>query len=202
MNLKIEQSTLIADCERRSTDRDDLLREIQDLRAELDGLRVGYRETSNEDQGWRQHDQTNLMELDGQGKLNRRLWLVEQAHKNLELSLKDAKMRHVEELQTEISTAAGLRDRIGKLEEKVRRGRQETEEARASERSLKVEANSLRVHFALESERLRAEWLDMSEALGMEKKEVLRLNDEVSGLTEEKQAALEESKKPQVVRTR
>jgi small-conductance mechanosensitive channel len=142
-----------------------------------------------------QYDQVSSSDFDRQGKLNRKVWLQEQRNSKLVGEIEGMRKGYQEEMQVEIMTASGLRDRIGKLEQKLRKGKQELADWEVVQRRLSRELESARTHFAAEEGRLKTEWTDMKEALAKEKKGVTILRGEVTALTGDRQAALEELKR-------
>ncbi len=181
-HLKTERQTLIADCAQRASSRDDLQKAVDNLRAEGDSLRIYYRQEFDKNNAW-QNDMASL-DYDSHGKLNRRLWLEQERNAGLLKELEASRKAHEDDVQVEYATAAGLRDRIGKLEEKVRKGKLNLAEGGAQERISKLEVEAERTRHESKAKHLRTEWMDMKEALGKEKKEVGRLTAEVATLTE------------------
>ena len=190
--LKTERQTLSSECAQHFTARASLDEETRNRHAEREVPGSGNRGALEKDGSRSHYDQGTLIEFDGQGKLNRRIWLLEQRNLDLTKDMDELKKVHQGELQVEMATASGLRDRIGKLDERVRNGKQEVEDIESSRLGLKRELDSLRAHVEVDKKRLRTEWIDMKDAVEKEKKEVTRLNGEVTGLTTQRQAALEE----------
>lgn len=146
---------------------------------------------------WSQLDLANSAEFDGQGKLNRRLWLVEQKNTALEKQIGALKKEHEEELTAEMAVAAGLRDRIGVLDEKVRKW-QET--SKAEERAKTEAQTALRIteeQHATSGQMKNSDWVDIRAALLSKKAEVETLKVEVNKLAEEKRSLQEQIRQRQ-----
>jgi len=185
--LKTERQALLSDCHISSRNRAELDREVLDLQARRDGIGLG---DTLSDRRLSPSEQFYSMEFDGPGKLNRRIWVLEQ--RNLDLARKPQEMKkaHMEALEAERAIASGLRDRIGKLEEKVRKGKQRVENAETAQHDTKQELETIRVKSDTDLGRLRSEWTDMKAFLAGEKQEVIRLKEDLSRITEEKQIVL------------
>lgn len=193
--LKAERQTLVVDCAERAATRAELQKSLDNLRAAIDTIRIEYRQALDANQWWQQYDQMSSMEFDGQGKLNRRLWLMEQRNAELVRQVGEQKTSHDEEMQVEMATASGLRDRIGKLEEKLRIGKQDIVDAQVRERDARSDLVASRSQHEAEVKHLRTESADMKEASGKEKGDCLRLKEEMRVLAEERQAALDQLKR-------
>ena len=190
-DLKAERQILTSDCAQRSTDRASLQTEIDQLRAERDSLRIEYRGALDKDRWWSQYDQTASVEFDGQGKLKRRIWLLEQRDEKHLKEMTDVQKGHQEDLEVQMATAAGLRDRIGTLELKVRTAKKDITSADVRETELKRELESVKSIHAAEDMKLRSEWQDMRDMLGKARAEVTSLKQQLETLGSEKQAVQE-----------
>jgi chromosome segregation ATPase len=153
--LKRDLPSLRRQCERFKTERASLQTEIASLRSERDTLRL---EVSSS------HDQTTYLnelsvsgELDGQGKLNRKIWALEQKNEALHREIEARGVKYEQELEKERNVGSGLRDRIGSLDEKRRKVQKGLEEAEGREKRLKGELEALTHISRADIARLQAE---------------------------------------------
>lgn len=149
---------------------------------------------------WSQYDRTSSAtaavsstpEFDTVGKANRRIWLLEHQIDEMKREVEDAKGEAEEEVWLERAISEGLRDRIGRLEEKVRSGRRDLDESLGREKSLREELNDVKIRGEEEEKRLKKEWRDMRDALDKERAEARRLSEVNVALGEERRALAEE----------
>ncbi|RXK36537.1 hypothetical protein M231_06196 [Tremella mesenterica] len=111
----------------------------------------------------------SLDSLDAQGKLHRRIWLLESLNSRLTNDIETLKKSHEDDLNAERAVAAGLRDRIGRLEERVRSARKSMEEGRKREEELMRDMEGTEKFYQGEVERLMKAWMSEKEALATER---------------------------------
>lgn len=128
-------------CERFKTERASLQTEIASLRSERDTLRLEVQDGHDLHAVVEEH---LLTDVDGQGRANRRIWLLEQRNADLDREVATSRYEHAEAIEKERNVSQGLRERIGALEKKRRRAEDETEEAKKRETELKAEIQALR----------------------------------------------------------
>ena len=121
--LKAEKTQLSAECDRALKDRRDLQGELVGLHGERDALRMEVSQGKDRESWWSQYDMTSssAAQYDTQGKLNRKLWMLEQRNAELSKLLEGAAIVRETAVEEEREIARGLRERIGKLDE-ARRG--------------------------------------------------------------------------------
>ena len=132
------------------------------------------------------------MDFDVQGKLNRRIWLQEQRIEELTRKVDALTERHEEELRVELAIAAGLRDRIGKLEERLRLAKQETVEAIKCSNEMARKSDSLFSRYQMDEARLTVEAKDLREALGKLRQEKAEMEARLDQKTNEQRILSEE----------
>jgi chromosome segregation ATPase len=160
--LHRELPSLKKQVERFKTERASLQTEVTSLRSERDSLRI---EVDYE------HDQNiYLQEItistehaneQGQGgdagRLNRRIWALEQKNEDMERELEAQKVKYEEDVEKERGVSGGLRDRIGTLEEKRKKVVSALEEVEGRETGLKGELEALRANSRADIARLERE---------------------------------------------
>lgn len=141
--------------ERCKTEVASLKTEIQSLKSERDSLRI---EVNYE------HDQnTHLHEISlsdhphDNGRLNRRIWVLEQENQAFKREMEVLKVSHKGELEREVGISNGLRDRIGTLDEKRGKLIRKLEEVEGREFGWKGELEALRTSSRIDIERLELE---------------------------------------------
>jgi chromosome segregation ATPase len=202
-SLKLQRQTLGSDCTALTSDRDSLQSELAKLQSECDSLRIELAKEHHENTWWAQRDiqASASTEFDGVGKLNRRIWVLEGKNSDLTQQLKEVEEGKEKDVGEEKAVSMGLRDRIGRLEEKIQRRDIEIQEGLERERNLQYTAKSEREALEFTFSISKIGWEDMKEALAKEKREVRRLTDEVTRLSEQKQEAWEELKKLKEIKT-
>lgn len=182
LRLKTECDTLAAQhkdlsvqCEARQAEHDSLVAEIESTHREhLDNFNCHLGPTS-------------ISGFDSIGKLNRRVWTLEQKNASLEEELKDAAARRRTDVDAERAIAASLRDRIGVLETRIRASEAVIDGTDKREAELNEAMKTQSVQFEASQVNLRRENEDLSEALRDEKRRSSALSEEVAGLRLEKQ---------------
>lgn len=192
-NLKAERRKLIADVTQHTAEKASLTKEIELFQAERDSLRIEYTREREQNRWWTQHDLSSSAtpnggsEFDGQGKLNRKLWLVEQKNAELVKEITQMKRAHSDAIDVEMAVAAGLRDRIGVLEERVRKGRSEVEDAVKEKEEQQANLTSTTAKHETAQTRLQTECTDLRDALAKEKEKVARMSEQISRLSGDKE---------------
>lgn len=97
-----------------------------------------------------------------------------------------------EEIALERNISEGLRDRIGRLEEKVRAGRRDLQESLSREKSLREDCEEEKRRREEQERKYQSNWTDMRDAVSSEKGKSAKLEDELTALREEKQVLMEE----------
>ncbi|KAK4685524.1 hypothetical protein P7C73_g4625, partial [Tremellales sp. Uapishka_1] len=169
--------------------------EIQRLVTERDTLRIELSQAHQEVEFYSQYDKTSSAELDAYGILARKLWFEEQRAAKLEKGIDELKQQHLGELDWERSIASGLRERIGKLEERARR-RKEEGETNTNDIARLIE--ELRVVTETSQKDLRIAdglYRDAEAALVAEQSEVETLRKSIETLEEEKRSNRERARK-------
>jgi chromosome segregation ATPase len=216
-SLKTQRQTLSTECTGLQTDRQSLTQELEKLQAERDSLRMELAKEHDQNAWWASKDMqasgTASMEYDGQGKLKRRIWVLETRNKELEdlvEGLKSERLKSAEEsdiraekaIADERSVSAGLRERIGRMEEKVRLRDDSVQEVTACVDTLRKTLEAQRVASEQSVAEMQIERQDIREALQKEKVEVERLQGQIMRLKEERQNMQEELRSLRSVESR
>lgn len=120
--LKSERTRLAAEISSQKMERAGLDAQIEKLQNERGALEFEYAGLREDELYWRQAEATTSAELEEQGKLTRQLWLKSEKIKELEAQKADWHAEHAEEIEAERAIASGLRERIARLERKIRSG--------------------------------------------------------------------------------
>lgn len=135
--FKQELPSLKRQCERFKTERASLLTEVTSLRSERDTLRL---EVSHEyDRNTHLKEEYLTNDLEGQGKANRRIWMLEQQNADLKRDMDLLQVQHIQDVEKERNVSSGLRNRIGTLDEKRRRAQEALVDAEKREEKLKLD---------------------------------------------------------------
>lgn len=154
-SFKRDIPSLKRQSERFKTEVAALKTEIQSLKSERDSLRIEV--NYEHDQNTHLHEVTLQADLGDQGRLNRRIWVLEHENGILKKEMEVSKSTHQEELTKELGVSNGLRDRIGTLDEKRGRALKKLEEFEGREIALKGEIEALRNSSRMDIERLERE---------------------------------------------
>lgn len=170
-----------------------LSRVIEGLRGERDSLQIELAAMCEEERVWRTADQAGLQELDRAGRLARQLWLRNEEVTKLKERLDAIQDEHQDQLRSEAETADQLRQRIAKLERKLRHA--DSSHSAPKDIAEKL-ANLEHKHATLNEElrRTRRHYDDAQEALQEQAKAKRLLEQRIGALEEEKQVALEETR--------
>lgn len=170
-----------------------LNRAIEGLRGERDSLQIELAAMCEEERVWRTADQAGLQELDRAGRLARQLWLRNEEVTKLKEHLDTINDEHQDHLRAEAETADQLRQRIAKLERKLRHA----DTLRGTPKDVVEKLTSLEHKSATlkeELRRTRQHYDDAQEALQEQSKAKRLLEQRMEALEEEKRAALEETR--------
>ncbi|WWD19677.1 hypothetical protein CI109_104139 [Kwoniella shandongensis] len=174
--------------------------QIQQLITDRDALRVEYNTARETNEWWSDHDRSvsasaPVHEGDAMGKLNRRNWLLEEQVKELKTDIEGMRKSHEVGVESERAISAGLRDRIGKLEERMRKQKTEKEEVENKEKASRDVLQNVMETRKGEQERWEVDKRDLGESLSREKKQVETLKAELAKMREEKETAQMELRK-------
>ena len=141
--------------ERFKTEVASLKTEILALKSERDSLRIEV--NFEHAQNTHLHEISLIDQSNDQGRLNRRIWVLEQENQDLKRDMESSKVTRKEELEKEVGISNGLRDRIGTLDDKRGKALKRLEEAEGREMRLKGELEALRIRSRVDIERLERE---------------------------------------------
>ncbi|WVW86214.1 hypothetical protein I302_108256 [Kwoniella bestiolae CBS 10118] len=189
-DLKQRQQSLEADVTQKKNEATDLKEEIARLKIERDIMN----NAQNDNTWWNSRalsgsvSMTALSEGDVQGKLNRRVWLLDEQVRHL----KQEQQNHEDEMERERAISAGLRDRISVLEMKRRELREDN--AKMQQKDVKLSGRIANLELELEdlTKKNDADVYDLKESLRKEEMESGNLRDEISRLKEERDNAIAE----------
>lgn len=170
-----------------------LTRAIEGLRGERDSLQIELAAMCEEERVWRTADQAGLTELDRAGRLARQLWLRSQEVERLNERLGAIHDEHQLQLRSEADTADQLRQRIAKLERKLRHA----DAPAGTPKDVAEKLANLEHSNATLSEELRRakqHYDDAQEALREAAKARGGLEQRVEALEEDRRVALEETR--------
>ena len=175
--------TLKKDCSNRTKEKTALQSEIDKLVKERDCLIAEVRDAV--DQASHTTPSSNPG-FDHQGKLNRKLWLLEQDLKLALRQIQEEKRKGDESVMEEVAISEGLRGRIVKLETALRKSE---EKVREGEKQLDMARKEWELEMANKASQragLASELYDVKSALEYEKLERTKLAKEVERLNQEK----------------
>ncbi|KAK8853260.1 hypothetical protein IAR55_003962 [Kwoniella newhampshirensis] len=184
------------------TDIHNLNSQIQQLVTDRDALRIEYTNVREANEWWSERDRSvsasapaHVHEVDVLGKLNRRNWLLEEQVKELRAQIEETRKTDVAAIESERAISAGLRDRIGKLEERIRKQRTEKEDLEKREKNMKIALYNVADMRRGDEERWKMHNNDLTESLSKERVENERLKEEMEKSRAEKERAQSEVRK-------
>lgn len=118
--LKVQRSSLVQDCAAITQEKESLASHVDKLKSERDSLQLEYAQMMEENKWWHDAEANNTMELEATGRVHRMLWLQTEKVNELQNKLTSVEAVHADELEAEAGVAAGLRERISRLESKLR----------------------------------------------------------------------------------
>ncbi|WWC91750.1 uncharacterized protein L201_006697 [Kwoniella dendrophila CBS 6074] len=197
--LRKQKETLESDIKGKSN-------EIENLIMDRDSLRVEYNRAQSENTWWNNRALSSstststsnnnlgvsssssslLLEGDVQGKLNRRIWLLEEKVKSLQDSKISMKNEYEDEIERERAISSGLRDRISDLESKRKQIEKEkqTYEKEISSTLSRIQAENEDNRKLNDQLKIAKE--DLIDTQQKERKELAKLRDEAVTLKAEK----------------
>ncbi|WWC94927.1 hypothetical protein V866_001779 [Kwoniella sp. B9012] len=210
--LQERQRSLEVDIKQRQAHLTQLNEEIVKLQNERDTL------PQNTDSWWNSRplsasaSMSSLSEGDVQGKLNRRIWLLDEQLQSLKQEKVDIKRGFDDELERERAISSGLRDRISDLEVKRKKLKDDNQAYQTRERELETKVGNLELEIKEIGTKHNENIIDMKENVLRGKKESDDLKEEIRKLREERdnavaemmmmqeQAAEQASKSPKILR--
>ena len=214
-NLKLQRQTLSTECTTLQAERQTLNLELDKLQTERDSLRLELAKEHDQNTWWANKDMqasgSAALDFDGQGKLNRKIWVLETRNKELEKVIEessDKRLKDSEENKTRLEKAIadermvsiGLRDRIGRLEQKIRSREENAHDSVDREQTLKTALETQKAIFEQRIAEMEVERQDVRESLQREKIQFESLQNQLSSLIEEKQNLQEELRSLQCVK--
>lgn len=154
-DLSKKRDDLQAECDRKISDRSDLSNDIEKLTRERECLRIEFRDAIVDCRGGSSSRSASpapaslvpshstgggigaLGEFDEKGKLKRKVWLLEHQLVDEAKKLKEERQAKEDAVNMEAAIAQSLRERIGRLEGKVRVSEKEASEAKEREEKMK-----------------------------------------------------------------
>lgn len=191
--LQQDKSTQEREYAAKEGEMANLSRLIEGLRGERDSLQIELAAMCEEERVWSTADQAGMQELDRAGRLARQLWLRDEEVAKLKERLEAIQDEHQDQLRSEAETADQLRQRIAKLERKLRH----TDTSHSTPKDVKEKLTSLEHKHATLSEELRRtrqHYDDAQEALQEHSKAKKLLEQRIEALEEERRVALEETR--------
>lgn len=192
--LKQQRTSLLTECAERENDRAGLVAEVERIKAERDALQVEFAGMVEEEQFWQaaDADANATMELEASGRIARRLWVESEKVKALQNKLDQMESTHEQALEDERSVASSLRERIGRLERKLREksAAPSPEGSEEAESPLKHEVAVLQEEIS----RLKGENMDVRESLAEERKLHAAAQKRIDSLQDCLQVAQEEGR--------
>ncbi|WWD03690.1 hypothetical protein V865_001746 [Kwoniella europaea PYCC6329] len=190
--LQERQRSLENDIDQRQAHITQLNKEIVNLRNERDTL------PPNTDSWWNSRplsasaSMSSLSEGDVQGKLNRRIWLLDEQVQSLKQEKVDMKTEFDDELERERAISSGLRDRISDLEVKRKKLKDDNQAYQTRERELETKVGNLELEIKEIGTRHNENIIDMKENVVRGEKESDDLKVEIRKLKEERDNAVAE----------
>lgn len=186
--LKTQRQTLSAECDDQSALLSSLKSEIALLQTERDFL-----STANE-RSWIQQEISrpstpgiqSVPGFDTQGRLNRKIWMLEQQLKAEATRRDEERMAHMTAIEYEQSVAAGLRERVGKLDTKVKQAEGKVVEVEEREERLRKEAEESLAMEASQQNNLSVQLKDLKESWEKERAEKRHVDAELERVRKEK----------------
>lgn len=163
--LKREHTLRLREVDAAQAEKVRIVSEIKRIAAQRDAVQIEYAAAVDDNAHLDAGEAMVSAELAGHGRLNRQLYFQKEKIAELEEKLRRAEDAHTASLEMEQAVASGLRERIGRLE---RRLRDKTGADRA--RSASVESEHEIAVLRAEAERLRRESVDARDALALEVK--------------------------------
>lgn len=124
----------------------------------------------------------SLHDFDEKGKLKRKVWLLESQLRDSEKEILEMKQAKEEAVHAEMAISQSLRDRIGRLEEKVRIAEAEVEEGKEHAERTKKDWEFENAKKASQQVSLKAQLEDVKEKLAIEREAREKLEEEISRL--------------------
>lgn len=196
--LKRERTALLQ--EKATQERDyaakegqlaNLSRMIDNLRSERDSLQIELADMFEAERDWRTADQAGMHERDRAGRLEREVCLRKHEYEKLEARLKTIADEYEEKLRDEAGVAADLRQRIARLERKLRVAEAPKSTPRHDIENL-VDLDHKNAVLKEELDRVRRHYADAQAALEEKSKVQGELSTRLECLEEEKREVSEE----------
>ncbi|WVR00144.1 hypothetical protein IAU59_007286 [Kwoniella sp. CBS 9459] len=192
--LKARHHVLENDYMTRSLDLEALNAQIQDLITKRDGLQTSLSPNGAACQQWWGTSTPSssttpppIPEGDVAGRLNRKVWMLEEQVKSLKQENEHSERIHLQELEGEIAVSAGLRDRIGNLEGKRSALRLEKESLENKVKELQTSLKSSDQAKANAEERHKREKEGWTDILNMTRDKLAATTEEVASVKREKE---------------
>ncbi|WVQ66943.1 uncharacterized protein L199_005134 [Kwoniella botswanensis] len=184
--LQDRQRSLESDINQRQDHLTKLNEEIENARNERELLR-------QTDNSWwisrslsASASMSSFSEGDVQGKLNRRIWLLDEQVQSLKQEKVDMKRECDDELERERAISSGLRDRISDLEVKRKKLKDDNQAYQTREGELETKVDNLELEIKEIGTRHHENIIDMKENVVRGKKESDDLKEEIRKLKQER----------------
>ncbi|WRT70182.1 uncharacterized protein IL334_007176 [Kwoniella shivajii] len=196
-NLKDRKETLENDVNTRTNEITKLNCEIQNLATEKEFLSNTAYLANNKDgtSSSSSSSQNLLQEGDVIGKLTRRNWLLEEQVRHVKQETIDMKRRCEEDIERERAISSGLRDRISDLDTRRKNLKDVKDRNDITIRELQSQIDIVQMEIRDIHEKANKDKDDLEDSLRKEKKELVKLKEELGGLRAEREAALAEVRK-------
>ena len=186
--LKAKQQTLAMENEKESARLQSIRAEISTLGNERDFL------SSTNEKVWTQQDPSRpstpavqgIPGFDPQGKLNRKIWMLEQQLNSEAAKRDEERSAHTLTVEYEQSVAAGLRERVGKLEGRVRDAQRKVEEVEEREKQGGNQAAEAMAVIDTHRSDLQVQLRDLKESWEKERADKRRVEEELGRVKTEK----------------
>ncbi|KAK6909370.1 hypothetical protein I203_103387 [Kwoniella mangroviensis CBS 8507] len=190
--LQDRQRSLESDINQRQDHLTQLNEEIEKARNERELLKQTDNSWWNSRPLSASASMTSISEGDVQGKLNRRVWLLDEQVHLLKQEKVNMKREFDDELERERAISSGLRDRISDLEVKRKKLKDDNQAYQTRERELETKVGNLDLEIKEIRDSRNEDIIDMKENMVKGKKESDDLKEEIGRLKEERDNAVAE----------
>ncbi|WWC72059.1 uncharacterized protein I206_106019 [Kwoniella pini CBS 10737] len=136
---------------------------------------------------------SSIFEGDVQGKLNRRIWLLEEQVKTMKSDKFTMKKEHDDDIERERAISSGLRDRISELEIKRKKLKDDKDGLQMQHDVLKFQVEDFDMERRQFQQIKDRDLADLNDSLRVERREKEQLREEVQKLKMERDQAIAEA---------